>query len=1074
MYASSSARPSEKGIALVLTLAILVIATILVVGFAASMRTERHAAATMANNEVAGLLSQSAVEHAISILDMNIPQPVPPGASTTNPTNWIINPGLLTTVQGTNAPVQVPLSSNPSASYTSTIQDAQLNILQLSGSGYTVLPTSESMRVAWIPVLKDPSAPASVTNQITGRYAFWIDDEGAKININTAYGKPSTLDFSQLTPGTITVNGAKYPLGHPSSVNLDVLGMGSADLDGLASAVTTQSGLASPEGIKPFAPGGTSDAFLNANKFYLTASSRDPEFNVFGKSRLYLFKQIVGTFQRRLGYPLFQAFRDLDAPMYFHGDEASSADTAALYYTASNLTGIFNRNDWPGMPARSFIEKWGGAAPGTASALKTTAQKAADREADQVAWNVIVMGSFADYGTTYTSATSGEYVNFENKIAAGQPGNTGTVNYPNVALPVGPLSQKAIVPAFPRPLINEVCLTVLLEPNVVSGVTKYRLKVWLQTELWAGPGYPTSDFASTAEEVGLTYLDYSVTQVGNPNTPVAQKDTKYIKSGDPDGIRSLFGAKTTGTLPDNSSPPSRYGVVITQGAAGNPSVNNKWIYVRNGSGFSSSTTGPFNFEPTGMIHMNFKMRLFEHSPAGSVPKAPACSLVPVWDTHDPGTAATNTPFGNMGPATPAVAAFIPPPDDPKDYIEFDFDLDPAALGGQQVTRSLEVSDPRLGGLARAWIPHPGSSDPTNASADTLGAQNQATAGWDTNKLAFVDFSNPTGTGASSSYRPPMGMFSTIPTGMQRGLAGATFKLQPSGSATELPDWLLLDLLAPSVEASNYPNLSFMNSTAGKVNLNAAIYPNGGAFTPPQRWQPLQAVFQNMSGPSTVPIPATSPSTVVTNILNHTLASGTQVGVDFGAVGLYDYPGEVCEILGVADSGGSDWDKEALVRYVASNLTTKSNVFSVWGVAQTVKKNPVNNNAANQGTFELKANGATADDMVSGERRFQAVVERYVWPGNDSIPGQGHVNAGGTYDQLSTGQTLPGNLPAYTAGSAWERIDGPDILTYPVNANSGTWNQNAAASWVSTTIESANNPLRAQMKYRVIYFKFLSD
>jgi hypothetical protein len=228
----------------------------------------------------------------------------------------------------------------------------------------------------------------------------------------------------------------------------------------------------------------------------------------------------------------------------------------------------------------------------------------------------------------------------------------------------------------------------------------------------------------------------------------------------------------------------------------------------------------------------------------------------------------------------------------------------------------------------------------------------------------------------------------------------------------------------------------------------------------------------MSATTTVAAGATSPSTVVSNILSHKLASG---GVDFGAPGSYDYPGEVCEIAGVADTGASNWDKEAIVRYVASNLTTKSNVFSVWGVAQTVKKNPANNNPANQGVFETKASGAAADDINTGEKRFEAVIERYVWPGNDAIAGEGHVNAAGTYDQLSTGQSQPGNLPAYAPAPAWEKIDGPDGLTYPVSASSGTWNQNAAASYpTSTTIENANNPLRAQMKYRIIYFKYLTD
>ena len=96
---------------------------------------------------------------------------------------------------------------------------------------------------------------------------------------------------------------------------------------------------------------------------------------------------------------------------------------------------------------------------------------------------------------------------------------------------------------------------------------------------------------------------------------------------------------------------------------------------------------------------------------------------------------------------PPVPAFAPPADDPRDYVEFQFDLDPEAFASQQVTRSLEVEDPRLGGVARMWKKaSAGFDDPTNQDSNTLGALNNATqaAGWDTNKFAFVDFSNPTG------------------------------------------------------------------------------------------------------------------------------------------------------------------------------------------------------------------------------------------------------------------------------------------------------------------------------------------
>ena len=126
---------------------------------------------------------------------------------------------------------------------------------------------------------------------------------------------------------------------------------------------------------------------------------------------------------------------------------------------------------------------------------------------------------------------------------------------------------------------------------------------------------------------------------------------------------------------------------------------------------------------------------------------------------------------------------------------------------------------------------------------------------------------------------------------------------------------------------------------------------------------------------------------------------------------FDYAGEICQVPGFADTGSSQWEKESLIRTFASLLTTKSNAFSVDGVAQTIKKNPANNTSSTQGIFETRATGAAADDIVTGEKRFHAIVERYVWPGVDAVAGNAHPNAGGTYDQLGAIQYLGSNTNA---------------------------------------------------------------
>jgi len=1037
----------ERGIALVLTLAILVIATILVVGFATSMRTERQASASIANSINATIIAQAATDHAISILDNNIPQPVPPGPTAT-PKNWIINPGLLTTVEVPAKIVQIPLSSNPSATYSSTAQDAELNVPQLSGSGFTILPTSASMRVAWVPVLKDPSTAASATNPIVGRYGFWIDDESAKININTAVGKPTILDFTKLTPGTIAVNTATYPLGHPSSVNLDTLG--TINTANLATAVAQQGGLISVDAIKAYVPSGTGDTFLNSNKFSITTFSRDPEFNVFGKSRLYFMRRATG----QLGFPLIQYFRDKDGPNYFPSEEnALGADRHAMYYAAAAISAYLNRNDWPGMPARSFVDKWGGPPIGL-------------READQVAWNLMSLGSFAagDF-TGFTPTTlSGQYFQLANAAPSGQA-DFVSVNKPNNDAVIGALSGKAILPTYPTPLVNEVCLVISPEsytdgspPNQVN---KYRLKVSLEVELWLPPGYPSYDFGSSKTTIGMTHLLYHVTQAAPGTANSTQEDSKYVDNGfappNDNGIKKLWMSDASGVMS-----PGQYRQVTTTLP----------IYIRNGGGFSENSVGAEDFTTTGLISVDVQMRLFalaqQKTGPGSYGAKHAYELIPVWDTHDPRTTAPPTTLNPPPPPPPApnpTPPLSPPADDPNDNIHFQFTLDPTSFSnGQVITRSLEVADPRIGGLAKAWRPSGSFANATTQNVDSMGSVNNATiaAAYDTKKLAFVDLTSP----GPSSNRPSTGVLSFLATGIQRSLAGASLKFQPTPTSppTDLPDWLLLDLVAPNVVAANFPKMSYMNSTAGKLNVNGAIYPTAGGFSAPQRWQPLQALFENMPG---VSAGASSASPIVLNILNHTLS-----GQDYGAAGSYDYPGEICEVQGVADSGATDWDKEILIRNLASSITTKSNIFSVWGVAQTVKKNPANNRSANQGVFESKVAGAVADDTVTGEKRFEAVIERYVWPGVDAMAGNAHVPSSGTYDRTSSGQTQPGLAPPYTGGT-WEQIDGPDTPTYPVLPNTDPWAAQAP-HYVSTLLESSNNPARALMKYRVIYFKILTE
>ena len=1093
----------QRGMALIVVLALIVMTTILIVAFTVSMRTERQAASSMANDQRAKLLAQSALEHAVAILDSNIPQPVTSGVLPPSPTNWIVSPGLLTLVHGSGNIRTVPLSSNPIKGYPQANPgDANLNVKSVKINDYAIVSTNTPLRVAWIPVLKDPLAAASSTNPIAGRYAFWMDDENAKINVNTAYGKPSaaSMNFSEVNPmATKTLDSGStdpkvgpfaprpsayataaqmansvgtnpvqfYPLWHPSAVNIGLLG---TDLDRNAMVdwiYNTASGkpswrlLSSPEQIKQFVTA-NADSFYRNNKFLLTASGRDPEFNVFGKSRLFLDKRIPNIYDNRY----FQFDRDQYGPMYFHGYENAQRrfnlavntpyvpDQTGLAHVANNISRLLARKDWPGMPARSFVDKWGGTGIG-------------EREADQVAWNITVMGNYA--GGAEDVANSGGWAEDIEPLSAylrNQDSATApSTNWPGRAIRKGFLSGKAIVPYLPRAMVTEFAMTVLPEPvaPIVAdpALQKYRLKITYSVEFYLGDKVPPNRIKGQfAQKFVFTSFEYVITD--STGTSAAQSMNRYDQGA---GVRYFQGS----LAPPENAPntenytvrPGQYYVVTSDLPSPINGLNQRWIYPRQwpADQFSHSATStsfganaipsaPTQFQGTVTISGKLRLVTLVVNNDNSMP----IQLIPVWDAQD----------GN---------AAMAPPGTGEDRIPFTFQIDLAALGplNTPVTRSFQIADARLGGIASKWTAIPSSA--TDVDPDTLGAENDATTAilsqLKKDKWGYFDNQNAF---YASSPRSAIGLISSLPTGQQRGLAGETLKLQPSGSSADLPDWLLLDLFAPTIS----PHTK-MNSTLGKVNVNAKIDPDFGI----SRWQPLQAVFENLKASTTAGVGAASPSPVVQNILDHTLAAG---GNDFGAQGIYDYPGEICEIAGVADSGLTDWDKETLIRNLANILTTRSNTFSVWGVAQTIKKKTGN---SNYGVFE-------AGDIITGEKRFQAMVERYVWPGNDGVSGNARVDATGKYDRISSPLWDPAVKarpwdPVRVAskaggsdrwdedpapGGQWAALDGPDAPTYsPVSSPGKSW---AAVPYQNTSMEQANNPLSALMKYRILSFKYLTD
>lgn len=282
---------SKRGSALLVTLLVLSLMAIIVVAFLGTMSWELQASARSYQNQQARGIATLGLDTALSQLRSAFGQWDAPygklstkglgvtgGFETNPPANYYsISPGILTSWSYTsvNAVTNYPLFSLPTDGTTNL---ANLNAPEQNGT-YPILGANTPLNVYWVNVLSDPQATASQTNQVVGRYAFWIDDENAKININTADGTYN---------GTLPPQQCGLGWGTPSAVSLQELQQGGTYLSATCAsnivAIARTVGFNSPGEILR-ASGTTPDLYTN-NVFNITTMSRSPDFNIFGQPKM--------------------------------------------------------------------------------------------------------------------------------------------------------------------------------------------------------------------------------------------------------------------------------------------------------------------------------------------------------------------------------------------------------------------------------------------------------------------------------------------------------------------------------------------------------------------------------------------------------------------------------------------------------------------------------------------------------------------------------------------------------------------------------------------------------------------
>jgi hypothetical protein len=210
-------------------------------------------------------------------------------------------------------------------------------------------------------------------------------------------------------------------------------------------------------------------------------------------------------------------------------------------------------------------------------------------------------------------------------------------------------------------------------------------------------------------------------------------------------------------------------------------------------------------------------------------------------------------------------------------------------------------------------------------------------------------------------------------------------------------------------------LTFGGATEGRLNINNPLVPypfSSGTWAAPQRTAPLQALFYGLEActsysSGTAAWTSTTPQSPVDSGTGAT-SLPTAVENYLTANGPFMIPGELSNVPAINNytyqasytSNGSSHNvrcRNDIMRQVFGATTTQSNTYSIWVVSQTIKKNPAN---TSYGVYQ-------PGDTVTGEVRRRYLLQRYIEPGTDGVPGNAATsgtNAGTEADTITGDMT----------------------------------------------------------------------
>ena len=933
--------------AIIVVLFFVVLLSILVIGFLTSMRLETVSSKSHRDDVTAELYADSGIRVAVSQLYTAL----------SNPTNFYASsPGRL--VVYNPASLSTPkIYTNCSGIENSAVgsvpvnEAVDLNPAALEYPGYSIaqtnaaLPTPQ-MYVRWIYQHQDgtfdANSPPAASPPVIGRFAYWIDDEASKINLNTARGRDSLNATNSSSPSRISLG----VLSTNTITSLDPTNM-------FTYASTNHYNSVDEAGRAPNIP-----TDVLQQKFSATTYSHSPNISMTGAPRILLTTQkwladANGT-TNFIDILSTESTASVGHAGYVDPGTIDNLDATKTSFILGKITDALNNTaNWPFAPGKTFAQKYTGKVDTNATALNIL-EYVRDVESTNVVVEPIFISTLVgstNFGAFATGAT-------HNVVPTAAPGKSST----HPAVNIMSTGRRIYIDEIGVYLSQATTATAPTGTATITGVpagTQY-IKAPFYVKLYL-PYFPGNQYADLTQY----YLDEEGgkdSDGGAAAMPVyAPATLTSLTSYSPSGLtRPLCVYVISPTVGQQTLYPG-HTVTVTE-----PTY---FYMAKTGTTFPTWTPSAMSIEFFfALIHNLGKPLRMEYAHDQNYQTAAPATVTNSIAVDDP---LVNKYYVTYS-ASPVTEDFIPTT--ANGFTQDGLTRPSTSVVGSPSLTSPEQDYDASGNVTTnyAWMPAP-NGDPNNPSGMV-----QSVA-----ELGYVHV------GADSEGA------------VVQGVPWRTVHLQPQKNRTLLPDWAMLDLFSAPINTNAIPVSSqpyilpyntnitqpSVPSRGGLINVNAVTQGFGPVNNPSiatNRILPLTALL-NGAGTNTpavtaisrtIPPPAnpgfviptvtqTQANALATNILNYVTASGVGGGMgtnyDAGkAMTNYYFAGQLAEVSGIADTGEAS---EATIREITSGGSVNGNVFSIYCVGQSLRQD--------------SGNGI----HVTGEQRKQAIVERIVIPGS---------------------------------------------------------------------------------------------